>query len=122
MSDLERLLVRAARAAAEHRRTVGERSVTPSRSPEHIRAAFAGPLPEGPTDPDDVLTKLLQAADGAITGTAGPRYFGVVIGGALPAASAAEVLTTGSREVTTRGCTSTGRSVCGPLPARGMST
>lgn len=84
MNDVKHLLVRAARAAAEHRRTVGERSVSPTRSPEHIRAAFAGPLPEGPTDPDDVLTKLLQAADRAITGTAGPRYFGFVIGGALP--------------------------------------
>ncbi|MDX6301151.1 MAG: hypothetical protein QOF53_2365 [Nocardioidaceae bacterium] len=61
----------------------------------HIQAAFAGPLPDGPTDPDEVLTKLLLAADGAITGTAGPRYFGFVIGGALPAASAADVLTTG---------------------------
>jgi glutamate/tyrosine decarboxylase-like PLP-dependent enzyme len=95
MSDVEHLLVRAARAAAEHRRTVGERPVTPRMSPEDIRAAFAGPLPEVPTDPDDVLTKLLLAADGAITGSAGPRYFGFVIGGALPAASAAEILTTG---------------------------
>lgn len=95
VDDLEHLLVRAARVAATHRRTVGERSVAPSRSPEHIRAAFAGPLPEGPTDPDDVLTRLLTAADGAITGTVGPRYFGFVIGGALPAASAAELLTTG---------------------------
>lgn len=52
-------------------------------------------LPEEPADPDDVLTRLLLAADGAITGSVGPRYFGFVIGGALPAASAAEVLTTG---------------------------
>jgi glutamate/tyrosine decarboxylase-like PLP-dependent enzyme len=37
----------------------------------------------------------LLAADGAITGTTGPRYFGFVIGGALPAASAADVLTIG---------------------------
>jgi glutamate/tyrosine decarboxylase-like PLP-dependent enzyme len=66
---------------------------------EDIRAAFAGPLPDGPTDPDEVLTKLLLAADGAITGTAGPRYFGFVIGGALPAASAADVLTTGWDQV-----------------------
>src|SRR3954471_10688793 len=95
MSDLEALLVRAARAAAEHRATVGERPVVPRRSPEEIRAAFAVPLPDGPTDPDEVLSRLLRAADGAVTGTAGPRYFGVVIGGAPPAASAAEVLTTG---------------------------
>lgn len=53
------------------------------------------PLPEEPADADDVLTRLLLAADGAITGSVGPRYFGFVIGGALPAASAAEVLTTG---------------------------
>ena len=95
VNDVEHLLVRAARAAAEHRRTVGERSVAPSTPPEQIRAAFAGPLPDQPTDPDDVLSKLLVAAQGAITGTAGPRYFGFVIGGALPAASAADVLTTG---------------------------
>lgn len=95
MNDVEHLLVRAARAAAEHRNIVGQRSVTPTMSPEHIRAAFAGPLPDGPTHPDDVLTKLLKAADGAITGTVGPRYFGFVIGGALPAATAAEFLTTG---------------------------
>ncbi len=67
-------------------------STTP---PEDIRAAFAGPLPEAPTDPDDVLSQLLDAAEGAITGTVGPRYFGFVIGGALPAASAADILTTG---------------------------
>jgi glutamate/tyrosine decarboxylase-like PLP-dependent enzyme len=46
-------------------------------------------------DPDDVLSRLLMAADGAIAGTVGPRYFGFVIGGALPAASAADFLTTG---------------------------
>jgi glutamate/tyrosine decarboxylase-like PLP-dependent enzyme len=91
----EDLFVRAARAAAQHRATVGDRPVATRRSLEDIRAAFAGPLPDGPTDPDEVLTRLLDAAEGAITGTAGPRYFGFVIGGALPAASAADMLTTG---------------------------
>jgi glutamate/tyrosine decarboxylase-like PLP-dependent enzyme len=95
VTDLEQLLVRAAAAAAAHRRTVAERPVAPAMPDEAIRAAFAGPLPEGPSDPDDVLARLLRAADGAITGTVGPRYFGFVIGGALPAATAADVLTTG---------------------------
>ena len=125
VNDVEHLLIRAARAAAEHRRTVGERPVAPSTPPEQIRAAFAVPLPDGPTDPDDVLTKLLAAAEGAITGTAGPRYFGFVIGGALPAASAADVLTTGwdqcgiQRGSLARGrC---GRTCCGRLGRRSCS-
>lgn len=95
MDDVESLFVRAARAAAEHRRTVAERAVAASKSSQDIRAAFDGPLPDGPTDPDDVLTKLQEAAEGGITGTVGPRYFGFVIGGALPAATAADILTTG---------------------------
>ena len=95
MTDLEQLFVRAARAAAEHRRTVGGRPVTPTRTPGDVRAAFAGPLPAEPTPPDQVLNELLAAADGAVMGTVGPRYFGFVVGGALPAASAADILTTG---------------------------
>ncbi len=99
MTDLEELFVRAARGAAEHRRTVGQRSVSPTMPVEKIRAWFAGPLPEGPSDPSDVLTRLLEVADGSMTGTVGPRYFGFVIGGALPAASAADLLTTGWDQV-----------------------
>lgn len=71
----------------------------PLRSADDIRAAFAGALPEGPAAPDEVLSELLAAADGSLTGTVGPRYFGFVIGGALPAASAADILTTGWDQV-----------------------
>jgi glutamate/tyrosine decarboxylase-like PLP-dependent enzyme len=95
VTDHEELLVRAARAAALHRRTAGERPVAPTRPTDGVRRAFARPLPDGPTDPDDVLTELLAAAEDSTTGTVGPRYFGFVIGGALPAASAADILTTG---------------------------
>jgi glutamate/tyrosine decarboxylase-like PLP-dependent enzyme len=95
MTDLEHLFVRAARAAAEHRRTATQRPVVTGMPTEDVHHAFAGPLPDGPTDPDAVLTRLLSAAEGGVTGTVGPRFFGFVIGGALPAASAADILATG---------------------------
>ena len=95
MKDLEHLFVRAARAAAEHRRTVTDRPVVTAVPAEEVRQAFAGPLPEDPTDAEDVLTRLLSAAEGGVTGTVGPRFFGFVIGGGLPAASAADILAVG---------------------------
>jgi glutamate/tyrosine decarboxylase-like PLP-dependent enzyme len=95
VDDLERLLTRAARTAAAHRRGVGDAPLVPGRSAADIRAAFAGPLPVAPTPPDRVIDELLTAADGAVVGSVGPRFFGFVIGGALPAATAADVLALG---------------------------
>ncbi len=92
--DLEALFVRAARAAADHRATVSDRPVARGTR-EDAWAAFDGELPEGPTAPDQVLDDLLRAADGALVGSVGPRYFGFVIGGASPASSAADIMTTG---------------------------
>jgi glutamate/tyrosine decarboxylase-like PLP-dependent enzyme len=58
-----------------------------------LRARLGGSLPEQGEDPADILEHLAQAADPGIVGTAGPRYFGFVIGGALPVAVAADWLT-----------------------------
>jgi glutamate/tyrosine decarboxylase-like PLP-dependent enzyme len=92
MSDL---LTRAARVAAEHRDTVGDRPVQPDVDPAALADAFGGPLPEAPTPPEEVLERLVAAARPGLMGTVGPRYFGFVIGGASPASTAADMLTTG---------------------------
>ena len=58
-----------------------------------LRERLGGALPERGEDPADVLDRLARAADPGIVGTAGPRYFGFVVGGALPAAIGADWLT-----------------------------
>jgi glutamate/tyrosine decarboxylase-like PLP-dependent enzyme len=57
-----------------------------------LRATLGGPLPSTPIDPTDVIDALARAADPGLVATTGPRYFGFVTGGALPATVAAEWL------------------------------
>jgi glutamate/tyrosine decarboxylase-like PLP-dependent enzyme len=59
-----------------------------------LRAALGGQLPAHPIDPVDVVEALARAAEPGLVTTTGPRYFGFVTGGALPATVAAEWLTT----------------------------
>jgi glutamate/tyrosine decarboxylase-like PLP-dependent enzyme len=80
--------VRAARYASE----TGSRRVAPR--PEDIARleALGGPLPQGPSDPAEVLALLDDIGSPATVATTGGRYFGFVIGGVLPAALAANWL------------------------------
>ncbi|HEY6784165.1 MAG TPA: aminotransferase class V-fold PLP-dependent enzyme, partial [Gemmatimonadales bacterium] len=50
------------------------------------------PLPQEGTDAARVVTDLARDADAGIVATAGPRYFGFVVGGSLPAALATDWL------------------------------
>lgn len=95
MADLDALFTRAAQVAADYRASVAGHAVRPQATLAQLRPRFGGPLPAGPTPPADVLEQLVAAADGGLMATAGPRFFGFVIGGALPAASAADMVTTG---------------------------
>jgi glutamate/tyrosine decarboxylase-like PLP-dependent enzyme len=58
-----------------------------------LRERLDGPLPDEGEDPSAVLDALAAGADPGIVASAGPRYFGFVVGGSLPAALAADWLT-----------------------------
>ena len=70
-----------------------ERPVGPRKSFEELLAALGGPLPEQGAEPRQVIEALARAAEAGLVASAGPRYFGFVIGGSLPAALAADWLT-----------------------------
>ena len=93
-SSTAALLADAARRAAAYLDGLDRRPVAPS--PEAIAALgqLDRPLPEGPADPAAVLEELDQRVSPATMAMAGPRFFGFVIGGALPSTVAANVLAT----------------------------
>jgi glutamate/tyrosine decarboxylase-like PLP-dependent enzyme len=95
MSELRDLVLRTAKEIADYRSGVAEGRVFPDLDSADLRAAFGGPLPEGPTPADRVIDDLVAAAVPGLVATTGPRYFGFVIGGALDSATAAELLATG---------------------------
>ena len=96
MTDqLTSVLRTAADHAATYRASLAERPVRGPQGVDEVAAALGGELPAAPTPPAEVVEQLVAAVDGGLTSTAGPRFFGFVIGGSLPAATAADVLTAG---------------------------
>jgi len=87
------LLERTAEIAADYVESLDDRPVFPDVTPEELREALGGPLPEEPLDAREVVEQLAEAAGRGVIATGSGRYFGFVIGGALPAALAADWLT-----------------------------
>ena len=93
MSDHRALLHHTADLAADFLDTLPDRPVGPQTDLAALREAMGGPLPDGPSDPEAVVTTLARDAQPGLVASAGPRYFGFVVGGSVPAAVAADWLT-----------------------------
>ncbi len=91
---MRQLLQQTAALAAEYLRELPDRRVAPSEEAVAALATFQEPMPEGPTNAKEVLERLHRVGSPATTAMPGPRFFGFVIGGSLPAALAANWLAT----------------------------
>ena len=95
MDDRAGVLRYAAETVASYRASLAGRRVPAELSLDELREAFGGPLPSGPSPAQEVVEALVGSAHGGLVATAGPRFFGFVIGGALDAATAADMLASG---------------------------
>lgn len=93
MTMLRPLLTRTAELALEYLEAAGDRPVARGVTMEQMVAALGGPLPDGPTDPVHVVEALARDAEPGLVVTNAGRYFGFVEGGVVPAALAADWLT-----------------------------
>jgi glutamate/tyrosine decarboxylase-like PLP-dependent enzyme len=90
-TDLE-LLGSAARRAVAYLQRVGARRVPPDAAAIHNLDQLTGELPNEAEESWKLIEMLDRIGSPATMATAGRRYFGFVIGGALPAAVAASWL------------------------------
>ncbi|MEX2184169.1 MAG: pyridoxal-dependent decarboxylase [Chloroflexota bacterium] len=87
------LLRRTTDLAIDFLASLDERPVRATATRDELLASLGGPLPRAGEAPTDVIDHLARAADPGLIAIPGPRYFGFVIGGSLPAALAADWLT-----------------------------
>jgi glutamate/tyrosine decarboxylase-like PLP-dependent enzyme len=94
------LLEDAARRAIAYLEALPERHVAPHAGDVARLSALDEPLPASPQDPAEVLRLLDDVVSPATMAMAGPRFFGLVTGGALPATVAAGWLATAWDQMT----------------------
>src|SRR3954468_5146088 len=82
----------ATRLAHEFVDSLATRPVGAQEGLEELRERFARPLTDAGEDPRTVIAELARDADPGLIASGGPRFFGFVIGGALPGAVAADWL------------------------------
>jgi glutamate/tyrosine decarboxylase-like PLP-dependent enzyme len=90
--NISNLLAGVQQHAARWFESLDTRPVRATASGDELRRVLGGPLPDAGTAPEIVTEILSDAATKGTTACAGPRFFGFVVGGTLPAALAADCL------------------------------
>jgi glutamate/tyrosine decarboxylase-like PLP-dependent enzyme len=83
---------RVASHACGYLETIRERPVKATLSGDELRHMLGGPMPAHGDEPARVLDVLAEAARTGTVASQGPRYFGFVTGGSIPAAILADWL------------------------------
>jgi len=89
---MESLLADVSKRAARYLDGLNSRPVAPTPAALARLSQLDEPLPQQPTAAEVVLSLLDEIGSPATMATAGPRFFGFVVGGSLPAALAANWL------------------------------
>jgi len=78
------LLHMTAKRAQDYLDSLDKRGITPTPEALARMAELGGPLPDAPTDSAEIIALLDQVGSPATVASTGGRYYGFVIGGALP--------------------------------------
>ncbi|MCY4286571.1 MAG: pyridoxal-dependent decarboxylase [Thiotrichales bacterium] len=93
-NDMRELLGETAERATRFIESLPDRRVAPERGASELASALGGALPRHGMPASEILARLDEIGGQGVTASAGPRYFGFVTGGALPASVAASWLAT----------------------------
>lgn len=89
---MKSLLSTTAERACRYLDGLQDRSVAPTDAAIAALDGFDEQMPQAPADPEETIALLDKLGSPATVATAGPRFFGFVVGGSLPATVAASWL------------------------------
>jgi glutamate/tyrosine decarboxylase-like PLP-dependent enzyme len=92
-STFNNTLIKALESALSYVGNLDQMPVASTIALANLRQRLGKPLTDTGIPPELVIQDLVEDAEGAIMGSAGGRFFGWAIGGSLPAALAADWLT-----------------------------